>query len=87
MNRKQRRAAEAAGRKQGVGYASRLFAGMDSLPLTGVALTTVQHDSWCDKLNGRGACNCNPDVTRRIAGTDEIQTVSLDGRVMRHRAN
>jgi hypothetical protein len=22
----------------------------------------IQHDSWCDLLNGRGYCNCNPVV-------------------------
>lgn len=22
----------------------------------------IQHDDWCDLLNGRGYCNCNPVV-------------------------
>ena len=22
----------------------------------------VLHDSWCDLLNHKGPCNCNPDV-------------------------
>jgi hypothetical protein len=22
----------------------------------------VRHDDWCDLLNGRGKCNCNPAV-------------------------
>lgn len=24
---------------------------------------SVMHDSWCAKLKGTGACNCDPDVT------------------------
>jgi len=23
---------------------------------------TVYHDGWCDQLNNRGPCNCNPKV-------------------------
>lgn len=23
----------------------------------------VRHDEWCDALNGRGFCNCDPAVT------------------------
>lgn len=23
---------------------------------------TVLHDDWCDLLNGRGACNCEPEL-------------------------
>lgn len=22
----------------------------------------VQHDNWCALLNGKGACNCNPNI-------------------------
>jgi hypothetical protein len=22
----------------------------------------VRHDGWCDLLNGRGPCNCEPEV-------------------------
>jgi hypothetical protein len=29
----------------------------------GLYIATVAHDDWCDLLNKRGACNCNPDVT------------------------
>lgn len=25
----------------------------------------VEHDDWCALLRGRGACNCNPDVSLR----------------------
>lgn len=25
----------------------------------------VAHDSWCDALNRRGFCNCDPDVRLR----------------------
>jgi hypothetical protein len=24
----------------------------------------VSHDTWCDHLNKRGHCNCNPRVSR-----------------------
>ncbi len=36
-----------------------------ALPYTqpgAVVSVQVQHDDWCLFLNGRGACNCNPDV-------------------------
>ena len=23
----------------------------------------VMHDDWCDLLNGKGFCNCDPDIT------------------------
>jgi hypothetical protein len=26
----------------------------------GVYMVDVYHDGWCDLLNGRGACNCDP---------------------------
>jgi len=22
----------------------------------------IRHDDWCDRLNGRGECNCDPEV-------------------------
>ena len=28
----------------------------------GVYEATVFHDAWCDLLNGRGPCNCEPEV-------------------------
>jgi len=28
----------------------------------GVYEATVFHDGWCDLLNGRGLCNCDPEV-------------------------
>jgi len=28
----------------------------------GVYAVTVRHDDWCDLLNGRGPCNCDPQV-------------------------
>ncbi len=27
--------------------------------------TDVAHDPWCDMLNGRGFCNCDPTVAVR----------------------
>jgi hypothetical protein len=28
-------------------------------------VTEVAHDDWCNLLAGKGACNCNPEVTIR----------------------
>ena len=30
---------------------------------TGVHIVTVAHDGWCDQLNNRGPCNCEPIVS------------------------
>ena len=27
-----------------------------------VSHTVFHHDDWCDQLNGKGACNCEPDI-------------------------
>ena len=29
----------------------------------GVSSIHVQHDDWCNMLNGKPNCNCNPDIT------------------------
>lgn len=36
-----------------------------SLP-KGVHLAQVLHDEWCDRLSGKGRCNCNPDVVEVV---------------------
>lgn len=37
--------------------------GMESGVKRGEAyITTVAHDSWCKLLNGKGDCNCDPEV-------------------------
>lgn len=28
----------------------------------GFAEVNICHDSWCALLNGKGTCNCNPDI-------------------------
>lgn len=28
----------------------------------GVHHVTIYHDDWCNLTNGRGPCNCNPEV-------------------------
>jgi hypothetical protein len=28
----------------------------------GIVHIDVAHDDWCDLLNGRGKCNCNPEI-------------------------
>lgn len=30
----------------------------------------VVHDDWCDMLQGKGYCNCNPEFRQRPAATD-----------------
>jgi hypothetical protein len=30
---------------------------------SGVYFVDVYHDDWCDLLNRKGPCNCNPDVS------------------------
>lgn len=32
---------------------------------TGCGAIDVLHDDWCDRVNDRGPCNCDPDVRRR----------------------
>jgi hypothetical protein len=34
----------------------------DELKEMGVSIITVYHDDWCDLLNQKGPCNCNPDI-------------------------
>lgn len=38
----------------------------------GVYEATVFHDDWCDLLNGKGPCNCEPEVgpAARWCGND-----------------
>jgi hypothetical protein len=28
----------------------------------GIFDSVVRHDDWCDLINGKGECNCNPTV-------------------------
>ena len=37
--------------------------GRPILRQAGVHHIRCLHDDWCDLLNGRGVCNCNPDVS------------------------
>ena len=30
----------------------------------GVFVVKIIHDDWCNKLAGKGDCNCNPDIIR-----------------------
>ena len=34
--------------------------------------TTVLHDDWCDQLNGRGPCNCEPELKVVEVETSEV---------------
>ncbi len=29
---------------------------------SGIYHIEIRHDLWCDLLNGRGECNCNPEL-------------------------
>ncbi len=31
---------------------------------------SIRHDDWCDLLNGRGKCNCNPKLVAVWADSD-----------------
>ena len=49
-------------------YAPDVLAGFDKLSQAGLAMpgvytVEVKHDAWCNLLNGRGECNCNPEVS------------------------
>jgi hypothetical protein len=37
----------------------------------GLHYCSIAHDDWCDFLNGRGECNCNPDITLKAIDTTE----------------
>lgn len=37
--------------------------GEGALP-AGLHVVEVCHDDWCDLLNGRGECNCEPEIER-----------------------
>jgi hypothetical protein len=36
----------------------------------GVYIQTIAHDDWCDFMNGRGACNCAPEINTKPARDD-----------------
>ncbi len=45
-------------------YMAKLLEALETRPLNPghFYLTAVNHDSWCDQLNGRGPCNCEPEL-------------------------
>ena len=34
----------------------------DAVQTPGVSIMEIAHDDWCDFLNGRGQCNCTPEM-------------------------
>lgn len=45
------------------GYIERVLAMYASAnPPVGNHVIEICHDDWCDLLNGRGSCNCEPEV-------------------------
>jgi hypothetical protein len=66
-NRKERRARAARERKTPGYLEAVLREGLRLRDRSGSGLfhVFVQHDDGCDLLNGRGACNCDPDITSR----------------------
>ena len=43
-------------------YLGQLFALLAGDNKVGVLVVNIQHDRWCVQLNGRGLCNCDPDI-------------------------
>lgn len=37
----------------------------------GLYYCRIAHDDWCDFLNDRGKCNCNPEIT--IKPVDSVE--------------
>lgn len=67
MNRKQRRSAKhkpTESYEQSPYLAALMTANLDIHRGT-VQRVEIQHDDWCDLLNGRGYCNCNPTIGKR----------------------
>lgn len=50
-----------AGSVEGNYFPALLATGAQSEPGT-VRHVRITHDDWCDLLNSRGSCNCNPEV-------------------------
>jgi hypothetical protein len=44
-------------------HAAKLIAAARNMRLEpGLHFLGVYHDDWCDKINGKGPCNCNPET-------------------------
>jgi hypothetical protein len=49
--------------KDRIDYVAKLIAAAQNMRLEpGLQFLCVYHDGWCDKINGKGPCNCRPDV-------------------------
>lgn len=68
MSEKRRRAA----RRGAPAYLGKLIAECEAgrIPTKpGAALAvSILHDDWCDLMNGRGVCNCEPEISTVSAG-------------------
>lgn len=63
-NRQQQRQQGRAARPQGGNYLKAIEAAFERGELRpGLHYVDIGHDDWCDYLNGRGPCNCEPDIT------------------------
>jgi hypothetical protein len=58
-------------------YLEKLLAST-AVPLThdAVTIATVAHDDWCLLLNGKGECNCDPEISYRAAPPPPARTGS-----------
>ena len=76
MNRKQRRSAKhkPTASYEDSPYLAELMAAGLSLPRGTIQRVEIQHDDWCDLLNGRGYCNCNP-----VVGAPELVDMNTEG--------
>jgi hypothetical protein len=52
----------------------------------GVFVVNIQHDDWCDLVNGRGECNCEPEISQeRLRGAEHLRKVMEDNAALRNR--
>ena len=80
-----KRSRQEEGMGQRMGYPERLKKALGQIrgdALRGHASAVrVRHDAWCRLLNGRGACNCEPDMTLTCA--DAVYRIDRQGNTRR----
>ena len=53
-------------------YLAKQFRLLETMPMVKgtVTFASVAHDDWCDAINGRGFCNCDPTIKfANVSGT------------------
>lgn len=51
-------------------YAADIIRQSSDVNAPGLCTVEVLHDAWCDLLNSKGECNCNPEVKKPIKVPD-----------------